>query len=140
MEQIEEDWWANWWAADYSWEGLAKRRIDDGRTLQDYWRHCEDDDLVPEVDANGTVVREWTRFHLPYAFADGTPTPKAQWDDAKKRAFTEALWRLLEDARATGNPARFDGIVAPAVPPMPEHDESRPPAADHCAEKPSHHR
>ena len=50
-EEREAKWWADWWAQDFSWDGLAKHKIadlDEGgkctggqfgeQTLQDYWR------------------------------------------------------------------------------------------------------
>lgn len=105
---LEAQWWKDWRAADYSWDGLAARSSqackDIGlKTLQGYWA-SERDRLIAEP---GTP-RRWTRFHCPLAFADGSPSPKAAW--------TEADWRALGDdlARLTLDPCvLFTGVVAP---------------------------
>src|SRR4051794_18827651 len=74
---LELQWWKDWRAADYSWDGLAaKRMMHRGTeiTLQDYWRG-EDGRLIAEPGTS----RRWTRLHCPLVFADGTPSPKARW-------------------------------------------------------------
>jgi len=79
-------WFEQWWAQDFSWEGLAKRKIegwDDGRTLQDYW-HDEKDRLIEfGKDKNGKL-RQWTIFHQPPHDLEG----KTSW----KHGFKIATW------------------------------------------------
>lgn len=100
----DDDPYASWRAADFSWEGLTKKEwigwriLDDGRlaqvntltpheraaarkaTLQDYWRD-EENDLI-----EGDGMR-WTRVHCPLVWRDGTPTPKAGWSAEEQAAF-----------------------------------------------------
>lgn len=105
MDAREAAWWRDWRARDFSWDGLAAMPAGDGATLQDYWRN-EDYRLISEP---GTA-RRWTRFHCPFVFADGSPSPKATWsaDD----------WRDLEHSLRTrlalssdDRPCRLDGVV-----------------------------
>lgn len=73
----ESLWWADWFAADYSWEGLSKHIIPTGglhgeKTLQDYWRRdpatgvSHDDAAMRDtgelIDFDG---RTWHLAHLP---------------------------------------------------------------------------
>jgi len=110
----ETQWWKDWRAADYSWDGLAAKSPeacgDIGlKTLQDYWA-AERDRLIVEP---GTA-RRWTRFHCPLAFADGSPSPKASWGEAEWKALADDLAKLMLDPCVL-----FTGIVAPlpATPP-----------------------
>jgi uncharacterized protein YjbI with pentapeptide repeats len=79
-EQLEADWWKRWWAYDYSWEGLAKKRIKGHgglhgeRTLQDYWRRDPANPSVVRDDAAMEAVGElirapdgklWHLAHVP---------------------------------------------------------------------------
>jgi len=76
-EEREAHWWRDWWAADYSWDGLAKKEILGGgqwgeKTLQDYWRR---DPATREarsdaaLKTSGELVeldgRWWHLAHLP---------------------------------------------------------------------------
>ena len=131
---LEKDWWAGWRAADYSWEGLAKKEASDGQTLQDYWRDKIDDlgGLIDEIGRDGVVIRQWTPFHLPYFFENGTPTPKSSWTDAQKNAFQKALEKDLMRALDDGRGVSWDGIVAPIVPPIPEPAPDQSPVNLDC--------
>src|SRR5689334_828715 len=71
---LEKAWWDDWWAQDFSWEGLAQKIATGSMTLQDFW-DAEKDFLISEPESN----RQWTRFHCPFVFANGTPSPKATW-------------------------------------------------------------
>ena len=72
---LEAQWWKDWWAADYSWDGLKAKEGPEGTAnMQDFWRG-EAEHLIPEP---GTK-RRWTRLHCPLHFAVGTPSPKAAW-------------------------------------------------------------
>jgi uncharacterized protein YjbI with pentapeptide repeats len=107
---LEGQWWTDWRAADFSWDGLGARASEACRdigikTLQDYWVG-ERDRLIAEPGTS----RRWTRFHCPLAFADGTPSPKAAWSEAEWRALGDDLaQRMLDDC------VLFAGIVA-AIP------------------------
>ncbi len=108
MTALEAQWWKDWRAADFSWDGLAAKSseacADIGlKSLQDYWA-AEVDRLIAEP---GTT-RRWTRFHCPLAFADGTPSPKAAWSDAEWRALSGDLAQRMLDACVL-----FTGVVAP---------------------------
>lgn len=76
-EEREARWWAAWFEADYSWEGLAKKDILGGgqfgeKTLQDYWRRDPEtgkrrtDEALREagelIECEG---RWWHLVHLP---------------------------------------------------------------------------
>jgi hypothetical protein len=133
-----DKWWADWWAADYSWEGLAKadkpwrgwvRPFDKGpcveesswvegspASLQDYFIDRLGPDLILIEAPDG---RKFTRLHLPLVWPDGIPTEKADWSED---ALDNDLWELLITAsypiehqkRAYPAPdrhARCDGAV-----------------------------
>lgn len=76
-EERQARWWRDWWAADYSWDGLAKKEILGGgqwgeKTLQDYWRRdpetgeARTDEAMKAV---GELVEHggqwWHLAHLP---------------------------------------------------------------------------
>src|SRR5438132_9712575 len=95
---LEAQWWKGWRAADHSWDGLAAKSPeacgDIGlRTLQDYWAG-ERDRLIDEPGTG----RRWTRFHCPLTFADGSPTPKALWNEADWQALADDLAKMMLDA------------------------------------------
>ncbi len=105
MDAREAAWWRDWRGRDFSWDGLAAMPAGDGATFQDYWRG-EDYRLISEP---GTT-RRWTRFHCPFVFENGSPSPKASW--------TADDWRDLEHSLRTRlmlssdeRPCRLDGIV-----------------------------
>jgi hypothetical protein len=74
----EAAWWHAWRRLDLSWDGLAKREGHGAGTLQDYWRN-EAGRLIEEPGTG----RRWTRFHCPFVFEDGTPSPKSAWTAAE---------------------------------------------------------
>ena len=115
-----EAWWRAWWEEDYSWDGLAAKQIVGGGTLQDYWR-AEEGALLP---APGGKAR-FTRFHLPFVWADGAPTGKADWSGEKIAAFRAEIQARLAAARETevdylgqvegaDGRAQFAGVIFPA--------------------------
>ncbi len=73
VSALEKAWWDNWWAQDFSWDGLAAKTFH-GSCLQDIWLE-EADHLIVEPGTD----RRWTRVHCPFVFKDGTPSPKANW-------------------------------------------------------------
>ena len=101
-------------SVDYSWDGLAEifwsgwRVAPDGAlverdhappgarraTLQDYWR----DEAAHLIEGDG---KQWTRAHCPLIWANGAPTPKANWSPEERAAYAEMLARKLEEAAAT---------------------------------------
>jgi len=110
-EAVEAEWWAAWRAADYSWQGLARKSWEgwsltlDGKlvetltapegsraaTLQDYWR-AESSDLIA---GDGQF---WTRAHCPPAWVNGEPTGKISWSVSQHAAFEEMLSSRLGEA------------------------------------------
>jgi uncharacterized protein YjbI with pentapeptide repeats len=101
--ELRETWWREWWRLDFSWDQLAKKRIQnwylrpDGgltserpavrpkqATLQDLWR-AEEGRLV-----TGPDNRRWTIVHAPWTWADGTPAKQA-WDRAQFEMIEAAL-------------------------------------------------
>ncbi len=95
----EAAWWRAWWQRDFSWDGLAVLG------LQSYWR-SEMGRLIAEP---GTA-RRWTRFHCPFVFADGTPSPKAAWSDDDWVDVERSVRTRLAFATAEA-PCRLDGAV-----------------------------
>jgi len=130
-------WWAGWWDADYSWDGLAKkdwsgwvRPLDGGpcveamtsaegraATLQDYFidRLGPDVELIPSPDG----TKRFTELHLPLHWRDGAPTGKGDWpeealDDDLRTLLTQAGPRTDKDEAAHNPPdrrAQCDGVV-----------------------------
>ncbi len=75
VSALEKAWWDDWWAQDFSWDGLAAKACG-AATLQDIWR-SEENWLITEPGTN----RRWTRIHCPLRFADGSLSPKTDWDE-----------------------------------------------------------
>ncbi|MBB3693616.1 pentapeptide repeat-containing protein [Sphingomonas sp. BK580] len=133
---ISEDrrsaWWKEWFEKDYSWEGLAdywtfgyvgpdgthndgaERQNDRKRLLQDLWREIEPD-LIDERDADGRVLRRWTRAHLPASFASGAPA-KLAWSLDEWRAMEEELARFVARWRSAFDKVDLRGCVLRTLP------------------------
>jgi hypothetical protein len=88
VSALEKAWWDNWWAQDFSWNGLAARACGEV-SLQDIWR-SEEAFLIAEPGTN----RRWTRLHCPLRFKDGSPSPKADWDEAMWFTLAPQVHRL----------------------------------------------
>ncbi|MGN6364172.1 pentapeptide repeat-containing protein [Asticcacaulis taihuensis] len=96
VSALEKAWWDDWWAEDFSWDGLAEKTVN-GLKLQDIWL----DEAGSLISEPGTG-RRWTRLHCPFNFKDGTPSPKASW--------TRSEWDAV--AGITGNATAFlTGVV-----------------------------
>jgi hypothetical protein len=89
-------------------------------TLQDYWRAdpatglwradaamAAADELVVRADADNETYH---RCHLPLAYADGTPTGKADWPDNALDPLIAARLRAAFD----NGPAQFQGGIWPS--------------------------
>ena len=117
----EAKWWADWHAADYSWEGLAAKTILGGgqfgeATLQDYWRR-DPKTGVRRSDATlrktGELVRfddrDWHLAHLPMGDRSGTVESwKANTGHADWTRLTDLIRNRLEVAVET--PGGFDDL------------------------------
>lgn len=135
-EQLEKEWWDAWWAADYSWAGLAKHKIggEGGlhgeKTLQDYWRRdpetgaMRDDAAMRAVgELVGIDGTDFHIVHLPPQLKGGGATWKADVESNEWSRFRAVLSARLGPAketkiglrlRATGQDGRaqFQGMVA----------------------------
>jgi uncharacterized protein YjbI with pentapeptide repeats len=94
---LEAQWWKDWYAQDFSWEGL-KAKTFGSVTLASIW-HDEEPFLITEPGTN----RRWTRLHCPYRFADGSPSPKAGWGDAEWQAIEDIILATAYEPDAYGN-------------------------------------
>lgn len=114
-EALKRQWWDRWRRKDFSWNGLAGKRLygwfvdEQGvftradneatrpATLQDVWRSEEEH---AELDPLG---RLWTVVHVPLTWADGSPA-KSAWSLDKlrsvNRAITEAAGRFPDEPQA----------------------------------------
>ncbi len=120
------DWFDAWWDQDFSWEGLAKRKIidhSDGRTLQDYWR---------EEELEGRLInfagRKWTRFHLPMHDKGGKIEEELgkhwvddeTWKEEKWRDWHDSIIKKLGEAscylsKSPDTRAQFTGLNFPRL-------------------------
>ncbi|NRA29552.1 MAG: pentapeptide repeat-containing protein [Parvularculaceae bacterium] len=114
-EQLEKEWWERWRTQDWSWEGLADKSWNNGKTLQDFW---SDQRQHLRMGADG---KKYLTAHYPWDWPDGV-----QWDantEPKKMWRTEQhleLRRWLEDFwQERRSDARFDGVVLLRVPQPP---------------------
>jgi hypothetical protein len=122
--QLEEEWWDAWWAADYSWAGLAQKQVGRNggtvhggvhgeKTLQDYWRRdpatgaVRDDAAMAAagelVEYDGTVFHI---VHLPPKLKGGTPT----WKADLKHADWDRLEALLAARLDAAQETKVDGV------------------------------
>lgn len=137
-DELKADWWRDWWAADYSWDGLAHpdKYIQDGRGdsgLQDYWRTDpttklgRDDNALIAV---GELIRApdgrlWHIAHVPFVWADGSAAKSAWPHETRMRLAAIVTARLgaaqdtqvtfvmagLEIVSGTDGRAQFQGCV-----------------------------
>ncbi len=111
---LQNQWWADWRAADYSWDGLAGKSFEHRGarlSLQNYWG----DEAKRLINEPGTA-RRWTRFHCPFVFADGTPSPKAHWSDADwAEVERAALMEIGLDVPIVLSGAVLRSLVLPAI-------------------------
>lgn len=119
-EELEKEWWDRWWQKDFSWNGLATN----GNkfltpNLQEFWA-AEATQLIEDPTdpiADPDKRRRFTKFHLPFYWSNGMPTPKLGWPEAKHLQLKEELERLW---RQSEGEVRFDGIVVSKVPMPPK--------------------
>lgn len=116
-EEREKEWWGRWREEDFSWNGLAKLRTKSGMTLQTYWRAEERNLYNDPTDTEGK--RRYTRFHMPLAWSDGTPTEKETWTQDEYIPLQEELELRLRRALDRGTEADFRGVVLHFMPSMP---------------------
>lgn len=135
-EDARAKWWAAWWKADYSWDGLAKKPWPgwavsaDGQpvkrngkaiprgaraaTLQDFWR-AEASQLVPDPE---NPLRYWTRAHVPANWQSGLPA-KSAWSDEElseiEIALAAAIARLPANAFDLPSPPSRRGSSTPSM-------------------------
>jgi hypothetical protein len=113
----EARWWVDWFKADYSWEGLAKRKIRSGgqfgeQTLQDYWRRAP---ATGEVRTDAALKKAgeliefdggwWHLAHLPPRGRDGRESWKADLDAFEWEALDALVVARL--AAAVEGPGSF---------------------------------
>lgn len=135
-------WWKEWWAEDYSWDGLAQKPwagwcvLPDGQVAEDpsSWPegHAEHgpqpDGARPETlqdywrDQEGALIespvsgKRFTIIHLPLEWEDGSPTPEVE-----QLAVPHAKYRVSnvtktdEEGNVIGADRRLiiDGAVLP---------------------------
>lgn len=112
-EEREARWWREWFAADYSWDGLAGHDIEGGgqfgeKTLQDYWRRdpvTGEARTDAELRTAGELVefdgRWWHLAHLPPHGDCGGESWKADLAAAQWASLGALLTRRLAVARET---------------------------------------
>lgn len=127
-EELQRRWWAEWWRADYSWDGLAARTVTgwykdpEGRftrsrgnasnprlTLQDVWRH-EETRLITDAQK-----RRWTSVHIPLSWQDGTPA-KSTWTLRQLQQLNQAIldaMSLFPEDPAPAAGARRRAVIPP---------------------------
>ena len=119
-EEREARWWRDWFAEDYSWEGLAKKDILGGgqfgeKTLQDYWRRDlktgeeRDDEALMAI---GELVefdgRRWHIAHLPPCGQGGRESWKADLGASEWARLNALMTTRLTVAVET--PGTFDVV------------------------------
>ena len=57
--------------------------------------------------------KKWCPFHLPMVSADGSPSPKADWDEQTIKAFNEAIFAFIDRAKLEDRDADLTGVVFP---------------------------
>ncbi|EGF93471.1 hypothetical protein ABI_19110 [Asticcacaulis biprosthecium C19] len=101
----EAAWWNAWRRLDLSWDGLARREGHGDASLQDYWRN----EAGRLIDEPGTP-RRWTRFHCPFVFENGSPSPKSAWTAADWADLHGSLRTRLAMGTET-KPSLLTGVV-----------------------------
>ncbi|MGF1483690.1 MAG: pentapeptide repeat-containing protein [Opitutales bacterium] len=137
-EQRAAAWWKDWWAKDYSWEGLARKHpdeyefsaVDPETSLQCYWladAASGRERTVADLIASDELIRDssdptkaepegrlWHIVHAPLKWKDGAPSPKA--------APADPIWGRIDACIAARLQAAFRAqngqkgqAVAPAL-------------------------
>ncbi|MEO8037778.1 MAG: pentapeptide repeat-containing protein [Betaproteobacteria bacterium] len=124
-EERSRRWWARWRAADFSWASIAGERFaiagDDGdpATLQAQWR-ADPVSGAPRGDAAllqaGELERDpggrlWHIVHVPSHWEDGTPTWKADRNQARWERFWDVVRARLDAANTSEFGHDPDGVV-----------------------------
>lgn len=119
-DALEKDWWDRWWAEDFSWEGLAKKKIagtgglHGEKTLQDYWLYdlskppeaqLDRATRESEMEAAGELVRDpngrlWHLAHVPLTWPNGDRA-KSGWQYQQRDSLREILKARLMNAQRT---------------------------------------
>jgi hypothetical protein len=121
---ISKAWWDDWWASDYSWEGLARKSwrgwvrpaaggpcvekstgvAGEDATLQDYFRDRlgRNPALLtsPTLFPSPVSGKSFTRLHLPLQWENGTPTGKDDPQWCELAGYHSDLKFLLEAGEA----------------------------------------
>lgn len=115
-EELEVDWWKDWWAADYSWEGLrnpqkniaCKGGLHGAISLQDYW-HIDPTTGEPRSDADMRAAGEfetapdghlWHIAHVPPDWPDGSEA-KSGWSNEKRALLAAIVAARIASAQET---------------------------------------
>ncbi len=113
-EQQEADWWEDWWAADYSWDGLATKIIagtsglHGERTLQEYWLtdpatgHLRSEQNLLAV---GEIIEapdgsRWHIAHMPLFWTDGSAA-KSAWTNTERACLATVIGARIAAANNT---------------------------------------
>jgi hypothetical protein len=113
-EKWEVDWWRAWWAADYSWGELRRKRVagtgglNRDTDLQAYWRTdpttgtLRDDDALRAAGelVNDPAGRLWHIAHVPLHWADGT-VAKSGWTASNRNALAAVVADRIVTAQQT---------------------------------------
>lgn len=128
-EALEYAWWDDWWAEDFSWEGLAEKKIagtggvHGEKTLQEYWRRGPDNPSVLRDNdamlAAGELVygpgrKLWHLAHVPLTWNDGSgkngAAAKSDWNDAERENLRDILRRrIMAGCETKGSPVHIEG-------------------------------
>jgi Pentapeptide repeats (9 copies) len=133
-EELEADWWKNWWQDDFSWDGLARKPIAGAggihgeRTLQDYWLRDPATGKIRSVaemeDAGEFKTapdgNRWHIAHVPLFWHDGSPA-KSGWGDPRRAhlaAIIAARMATAQKVAVADGRAQLQGNILLDPPPI----------------------
>ena len=106
-EQRMRKFWREWRDADFSWDGLKRKSVGGGKSLQDVWR-AEEENLVRASDG-----KLYTIFHSPIETNSNDEQLKVGWSGQQAERAKKTLRDHVRQSSELGIDLNLTGVVLP---------------------------